>query len=235
MQRYDRQRQPDQRLVSVTLVCIVVGIITVGIALVSQQFLLAGSTRANENPIGIPVPEMDVQVGGVTTNRSDDSDAVNESDEPSGPQPMTSPARLSIPRLDVDADIEHVGYTDDGRMDVPENWEDVAWFQYGFFPGAPGNSVMAGHLDSTTGPAVFAYLHQMEVGDQIHVTGDDGETLTFQVTEVESVLAEEAPLDRVFGPSDTPKLNLITCEGHFDESIEDYDHRLIVYTELVES
>lgn len=235
MQRHDQQRQPDQRLISVTLVCFVVGLITVGIALVSQQFLLAGSTRANENPIGIPVPEMDVQVGGVTTDRPDEAGTGDELDEPVGPQQITSPSTLSIPRLDVDAEIEHVGYTDDGRMDAPENWEDVAWFQYGYFPGAPGNSVIAGHLDSDTGPAIFANLHLLEVGDEVQVTGRDGESLTFQVIEVESVLAEEAPLDRVFGPSDTPNLNLITCEGAFDQTAEDYDHRLIVYTELVES
>ncbi len=234
MQRSDQRPQPNQRLVSVTLVCFVVGMITVGIAMVSQQFLLAGSTSATENPIGIPVPEMDVQVGGATTEQAGDA-ASDDDSAPSDGSIITSPTNLQIPGLDVDADIEHVGYTDDGRMDAPEDWEDVAWFQYGYFPGANGNAVLAGHLDSTTGPAVFAHLHEMEVGDELVVTGHDGETLTFRVTEVETVLAEEAPLDRVFGPSDTPKLNLITCEGHFDESAEDYDHRLIVYTELVES
>jgi LPXTG-site transpeptidase (sortase) family protein len=236
MHQSDQRPQQNQRVFSITLVCLVVGMITVGIAAVSQQFLLAGSTSANESPIGIPVPEIEAQVGGARVDNPDTAAATDDADsDDASDSGHVSPSNLRIPRLDVDADVEHVGWTEDGNMDSPENWEDVAWFQYGYFPGAPGNAVIAGHLDSTTGPAVFAYLHMMEVGDEIYVTGDDGRTLTFQVTEVESVLAEEAPLDRVFGPSDTPKLNLITCEGHYDPDEEDYDHRLIVYTELVDS
>jgi sortase A len=221
---------------SVMLVVFVVGVLTFGIAFVSENFLLGGSdTHPSTLSAGpqLPASDDDDSASASSTQSGDDDDAVAE-DTAATPEPI-SPSRLEIPRLDVDAHVQHVGYTDDGRMDEPDEFEDVAWFQYGFFPGAPGNSVIAGHLDSDTGAAVFAGLYLMEPGDEISVTGEDGEELTFVVTDVERVLAEEAPLDRIFGPSDTPKLNLITCEGHFDPDEEDYDHRLIVYTELVTS
>ncbi len=216
------------------LVCAVVGVVTFGIAFVSQQFLLNDSpTRASQLAAG---PQLPVDSDDDTTAASTTPMSIDDADDgdSSAPEPIM-PSRLQVPKMDVDAHIEHVGYTDDGRMDEPAEWEDVAWFQYGYFPGAPGNAVIAGHLDSDTGPAVFAGLYLLEPGDEVSVTGQDGEVLTFVVTEVEVVDADNAPLDRIFGPSDTPKLNLITCEGHFDPEEEDYDERLVVYTELVDS
>ena len=216
------------------LVCAVVGVVTFGIAFVSQQFLLNDSpTRASQLAAG---PQLPVDSDDDTTAASTTPMSIDDADDgdSSAPEPIM-PSRLQVPKMDVDAHIEHVGYTDDGRMDEPAEWEDVAWFQYGYFPGAPGNAVIAGHLDSDTGPAVFAGLYLLEPGDEVSVTGQDGEILTFVVTEVEVVDADNAPLDRIFGPSDTPKLNLITCEGHFDPEEEDYDERLVVYTELVDS
>ena len=216
------------------LVCAVVGVVTFGIAFVSQQFLLNDSpTRASQLAAG---PQLPVDSDDDTTAASTTPMSIDDADDgdSSAPEPIM-PSRLQVPKMDVDAHIEHVGYTDDGRMDEPAEWEDVAWFQYGYFPGAPGNAVIAGHLDSDTGPAVFAGLYLLEPGDEVSVTGQDGEVLTFVVTDVEVVDADNAPLDRIFGPSDTPKLNLITCEGHFDPEEEDYDERLVVYTELVDS
>ncbi len=216
------------------LVCAVVGVVTFGIAFVSQQFLLNDSpTRASQLAAG---PQLPVDSDDDTTAASTTPMSIDDADDgdSSAPEPIM-PSRLQVPKMEVDAHIEHVGYTDDGRMDEPAEWEDVAWFQYGYFPGAPGNAVIAGHLDSDTGPAVFAGLYLLEPGDEVSVTGQDGEVLTFVVTDVEVVDADNAPLDRIFGPSDTPKLNLITCEGHFDPEEEDYDERLVVYTELVDS
>jgi sortase A len=220
------RRDQLETLTSLSLACFLAGILALGTATVTERFLLGSNTEVSPSPIGIPVPESN------PGSEENVDDGASESVVEATP---IMPSTLRIPALNVDADVEHVGYTDDGRMDAPEAWEDVAWFQYGYLPGAPGNAVMAGHLDSTTGPAVFAQLHRMESGDQIFVTDEDGNELTFEVTDVESVLAEEAPLDRIFGPSSTPQLNLITCEGHFDPDEEDYDHRFIVYSTLADS
>lgn len=214
----------------------IAGMLTFGVALLTNGFLLSTQTtatsgQADRSSLELESDSSEQQIASERVSQADD-DSNQGSGSDSG---SIMPSTLRIPRLSVDTDVEHVGYTDDGRMDAPVEWENVAWFQYGFFPGAKGNSVLAGHLDSDTGPAIFANLHEMQPGDEIFVTGEDGEELTFVVTEVESVLAEEAPLDRIFGDSSERNLNLITCEGHFDPTVEDYDNRLIVYTTLADS
>jgi sortase (surface protein transpeptidase) len=96
-----------------------------------------------------------------------------------------------------------------------------------------GNAVVAGHLDSQTGPAVFYRLGDLQPGDEITVVTHDGEELRFAVTGVESFDANSAPLYNIFGASSSANLNLITCEGSFDPNARQYDKRLVVYSTLV--
>src|SRR6185369_5999302 len=39
------------------------------------------------------------------------------------------PARLSIPKINVDANIEQVGITYKGNMSTPPNYVDVGWYK----------------------------------------------------------------------------------------------------------
>jgi sortase A len=114
-------------------------------------------------------------------------------------------------------------------MGVPSNYIDVAWYELGTRPGMPGNAVIAGHLDSTTGPAVFYQLERLRPGDDIYVTTHSGEEIRFVVEGTEAYHVNDAPLERIFGPSQTPRLNLITCDGTFDWSRREYDQRLVVF------
>lgn len=113
-------------------------------------------------------------------------------------------------------------------MDVPKRWENVAWYKPGYEPGVPGNAVIAGHLDSDTGPAVFWNLKSLTPGDVVSIVNDRGETVRFAVKTSEVYFADDAPLLRIFGPSDTARLNLITCDGAFDKEARKYDRRLVV-------
>lgn len=117
-------------------------------------------------------------------------------------------------------------------MGVPSNYTDVAWYEGGPTPGTPGNAVIAGHLDSTTGPAVFYRLEDLKPGDEIITTTADGLEFRFVVTASETYDVADAPLERIFGNAIRPQLNLITCDGAFDRSIRQYDKRLVVFTEL---
>jgi sortase (surface protein transpeptidase) len=142
---------------------------------------------------------------------------------------VDAPLRLRIPALGVDAAVQWVGVDEQGRMGVPSNYTDVAWYELGTRPGMPGNAVIAGHLDSTTGPAVFYGLERLQPGDELFVTTHSGEELRFVVEGAEAYDANAAPLDRIFGHSNTSRLNLITCDGAFDWSSREYDKRLVVY------
>ncbi|GAJ99979.1 class F sortase [Geomicrobium sp. JCM 19055] len=66
-----------------------------------------------------------------------------------------NPTSISIPTLNIDAPIVEVGQLDNGQMGVPDNGDDVGWYEPGTKPGGIGNAVLAGHVDDRTGPAVF--------------------------------------------------------------------------------
>ncbi|TFD95878.1 class F sortase [Jeotgalibacillus sp. R-1-5s-1] len=147
--------------------------------------------------------------------------------------PLT-PVSLTIPSLEIEAPVIQVGMLENGEMEVPEDVNEVGWFEPGVMPGARGNSVLAGHVDSYRGPAVFFKLKDLKQGDEIIVTGENGETLTFAVTDIQTYPSDGAPIERIFGPSGERNLNLITCTGPFNRDSGQYPDRLVVYTQLVE-
>lgn len=143
------------------------------------------------------------------------------------------PRRLIIPKLKIEANIQQVGLTSGGNMGIPSNHIDTAWFKLGPKPGEQGNAVIAGHLDSRWfSPGVFRNLNQLEAGDEIFVEDMNGEKIRFVVTSKETYFESSAPLEYIFGKTDKTRLNLITCDGAWDQSVKRYDQRLVVFTEL---
>jgi sortase (surface protein transpeptidase) len=134
--------------------------------------------------------------------------------------------------LGIDTAVQWVGVDSEGRMGLPSNYADVAWFEGGPTPGTSGNAVIAGHFDSTTGPAVFFHLRDLSPGDELITLTENGQEHRFVVTELAVYNTAAAPLERIFGPADTPSLNLITCDGIFDRARREYDQRLVVYATL---
>jgi sortase (surface protein transpeptidase) len=157
----------------------------------------------------------------------------------STPDPFTiagRPIHLEVPAIGVDAYIEQVGLTSENAMDTPRGWNNVAWYGRGYRPGEKGNAVIAGHLDTSSGgPAVFWSLHQLTPGDEVIVTYENGDQYRFVVTGSEYYLydAQGPIIDRIFGESLTPDLNLITCDGAWDRGQATYSHRLVVFTTLL--
>ncbi|MBA3531934.1 MAG: sortase [Ardenticatenales bacterium] len=150
--------------------------------------------------------------------------------------PVGQPARLVITKIGVDAQIVHVGQDAQGRMNVPEEVEDIAWYMPGAKPGEAGSAVLSGHFDDyKQDPAVFWRLDELEEGDEILVTDDAGREHRFAVVGKEAYSYNEAPLERIFGFTIRHNLNLITCKGIWDASSQNYDQRLVIYTRLVEA
>jgi LPXTG-site transpeptidase (sortase) family protein len=146
--------------------------------------------------------------------------------------PIT-PYRIRIPALGIDTLVEPVGTTAGGLMDVPGNLWSTAWLRTGVKPGASGQAVIDGHLDSVKGSAIFGDLHRLHQGDRIYVSDANGEELTFGVNALQVLPLDGFPTLRVFGPAKGRFLNLITCAGHFDLTRRTYDHRLVVFAELL--
>lgn len=144
------------------------------------------------------------------------------------------PEKIVIPAIGVEAEVLHLGKTENGEMDVPETIDDVSWFSPGYKPGANGRAVIAGHVDGLNGPAIFWDLAELEAGDEILVDGN-GQQLVFKVYAMESVELELADVQSVFGYRSSPELVLITCSGDYDHDRGTREERLIVYAELVEN
>lgn len=143
------------------------------------------------------------------------------------------PRRLIIPALNVDANVEHVGLDDNGQMDAPARWDDVGWYRLGARPGAWGNAVMAGHLDSKTDMAVFWDLKSLKPGDAVEVVDDAGKHWRFRVRATETYDENNPPpMHQIFGNAWGAHLNLITCGGEWNARTGEYDERLVVYTDL---
>jgi sortase (surface protein transpeptidase) len=144
------------------------------------------------------------------------------------------PDQLTIPRISVAAHIESVTVDKLGNMDVPSRPTNVAWYSRGPAPGEPGDAVIDGHLDWTTGPAVFWDLSRLLPGDEIDVNAQDGSLVRFTVTDLQEVAynAHPAGLFDQTGPS---RLSLITCAGAWDAGTRNYSQRLIVNADLKRS
>ncbi|MCM3885978.1 class F sortase [Frankia sp. R82] len=142
---------------------------------------------------------------------------------------ISDPTRLQIPRLSVDAPVVHLGLAADGTIAVPTAWGDVGWYDRGPAPGGVGPSVLVGHYDSTSGPAVFYRLNRLVVGDRVVVVGASGTSQAFIVDRSEQATKTTFPTERVYGPVARPELRLITCGGAFDFTTHHYLSNLIVY------
>lgn len=150
-------------------------------------------------------------------------------------KPITQPVRLVIPKINVNTAVESVAHDAKGNMDVPKDVANVAWYNPGAKPGQKGKAVLAGHFDDPNGaPAVFYNLDNLEPGDSLEVFDENNKKYIFTVTAKESYPVDEFPIPTVFGESDVPMLNLITCEGTFNKSAATYSHRLVVFSELKE-
>lgn len=140
---------------------------------------------------------------------------------------------INTDRVQVNAPVEYLGKTEDGAMAAPEGWWNVGWYRLGPAPGEPGNAVIAGHLDSESGPAVFWQLRELRIGDVVSVVDDRGNTISFRVTRTQVYYNNNAPIREIFGAADGTYLNLITCDGYFDPAAGIYDRRLVVFTERI--
>ena len=183
-------------------------------------FVLAGCQSGS--PPDATKPEKPKQTETTTSSSSTPSEKVDEE--------AFIPTRITIPTLDVKANIEVVGKDKQGRMDVPKQTDQVAWYKYGAKAGQTGNVVLAGHLDDQEGPAVFYDLAKMKKGQRIEVTGKAGQQVSYVVTNVMSYPVDEAPVGSIFGATVMNKLTLISCIGTFSES-KGYDQRLVVTAE----
>lgn len=153
-------------------------------------------------------------------------------------KPAEQPARLVIPKLKIDTNVQALGITKKGNMAAPDNFTDVSWYKFGTLPGRIGSAVMSGHEDNAVSlDGVFKHLEDLEIGDDVYTVDKSGQTLRFKVTakKVYPYNLSGPELEKIFTAKDKARLNLITCTGEWVQEIKTNDKRLVVFTELVGS
>lgn len=144
----------------------------------------------------------------------------------------SDPVNIVVEKAGINATIEQQNIVN-GVMSNPSGPWVVAWYPQTATLGEQGNVVLAGHVDFwNVGPSVFFNVRDLIEGDQIVLTGENGNTYTYAVDWVETFLMEDLTtggvLEDVTGHTDTRSVTLITCGGEFDYVNGEYLSRMVV-------
>ena len=142
------------------------------------------------------------------------------------------PTRLRIKTIDVDAPLEKLDLDGRGQLNPPKTYTKPGWWRGGIPPGDIGAAVVAGHVDSYTGPAVFYRLHALKSGDIVEIQRG-GVWIRFAVTSVQRYPKDRFPGVKVYKPTPGAELRLITCGGEFDRDRRSYRDNIVVSAILV--
>jgi len=148
---------------------------------------------------------------------------------PAKAQIVPRPTGLVIPAIGVRTKLIRLGLTASGALQVPANVAVAGWYTGSPRPGGTGSAVIAGHIDSVSGPGVFYRLSELTAGDRVYVKRADGTLVEFRVTSVQTYPKDRFPTEDVYGPVPDPELRLITCGGAFDAATDHYLSNIVVY------
>ena len=151
------------------------------------------------------------------------------------PSRGSPPVRVRIPAIGVDSSLARLGLNSDGSIEVPADFNQAGWYDKGPAPGEVGPAVVLGHLDSFTGPAVFARLASLKPGAEILIIRQDGTQLRFVLERVASFSTDAFPTDQVYGVTSGPALRLITCGGNFNVGRGRYSANVVAFASLTQA
>jgi hypothetical protein len=149
--------------------------------------------------------------------------------------PGSPPVRLDIDSIGVHTStFVDLGRGRDGSIEVPRNFAAAGFYTLGPTPGQFGPAVIAGHVDSHEGPAVFYRLGALKAGATVSVGRRDGTTARFVVDRVAAYPKAQFPTTEVYGNTTSrAELRLITCGGSFDDRSGHYVDNVVAFAHLV--
>ena len=160
------------------------------------------------------------------------------------PEPLLEQGsyQMIIDALGVNAQVNTYGLDPNAVPEVPTGpgaADVVAWYNFSAEPGTGSNAVFAGHV-TWFGNAVFRNLEAMANGDEIRLLGADGTQLTYVVSDVFKVDANDPESLQVMRATDEDVITIITCNGTFVDTGDPvyggaYPLRLVVRAALAET
>jgi LPXTG-site transpeptidase (sortase) family protein len=140
------------------------------------------------------------------------------------------PVSIDIPAINVHTTLQQLGLDSAGMLAPPTDLTQAGWYTGSPVPGQNGPSVIAGHVDSFQGPAVFFELKLLKPGDAVTVNLSSGQHVVFSVMLVKEYPKDAFPTADVYGARPDPELRLITCGGAF--AAGHYLDNIVVYADL---
>jgi LPXTG-site transpeptidase (sortase) family protein len=144
---------------------------------------------------------------------------------------------LKIPAIGVDARVLQVGVLSSGALGTPDNVFDTAWYTGSAQPGQPGATLIDGHVSSWTSHGVFYNLHNLKAGDTIQIVKGDNSVVNYVVMKTQVYSAGDVNMQAAITPI-TPSvsgLNLITCTGRVIKGTSNFNQRVVVFAQEVQS
>ncbi|ROO89196.1 sortase family protein [Actinocorallia herbida] len=155
----------------------------------------------------------------------------SEAGAPTSAPKVGDPVRLRIPAVGLSTSLIPLRLDRRHQLIAPRRFDVAGWNRAGPEPGERGAAVIAGHVDSASGPAVFYRLADLTPGTRVYVDTDQGQTVSFTVHHLERHPKTDVP-DSVYRPTAAPELRLITCGGTFDHTRGSYRDNVIVHAAL---
>jgi sortase (surface protein transpeptidase) len=179
-------------------------------------------------PLGPPQPASAAALNSLPDPAAAATDALVK------PLPYAPMSRVRIPEIKVDAPVIDVGRDQDGWITAPppEDPNLAGWYQNGVAPGQRGTSVVVGHVDNETGPAVFYGLGSLKKGEHIEAERYDGRVAVFEIYGIEVFSKSDFPGARVYRDTGRAELRVITCGGDYSKA-GGYDGNVVVFARLV--
>jgi sortase (surface protein transpeptidase) len=146
-----------------------------------------------------------------------------------------APRYLIIPTIGVNAMVENIGLTKSGAIGTPDNVYESAWYRASSKPGTAGATVIDGHVSSWTTSGVFYNLHKLAPGAKIEIERGDGTIVTYQVVGMKTYSYNNVDMSSLLSPINAKKsgLNLITCSGSVIKGTNEFDKRIVVFSEQI--
>jgi len=140
-----------------------------------------------------------------------------------------------VPALDADLPVDPVGVAPDGQMEIPEDAARAGWYRFGPSVGAEaGTAVLAAHSGSFITPyGPLRDLVELEPGDVVEVTREDGHVLRYAVESARLIPKSTIDLAEHFRRDGEHRLVLITCDGVWQEDVQSYTDNTVVTATLV--
>ncbi|MFE4974836.1 class F sortase [Kitasatospora sp. NPDC056651] len=232
---------PDRRPRRVRRVCEALSGALLFVALAGaarNAFLVPGPAPSIPARPAPRTPSSDVATPAPTSNpTSTPTPAPSSGGRPAdahAPLPPSTPLRVGIASIKLDAALLALGSDPKGSPELPPYTmpETAAWLRDTPAPGAVGAAVLAGHVDTPTGPAVFWKLSAVPAGSTVDITRIDGSTATFTVDRVKAFPRSTFPADLVYAPTAAAELRIVTCGGAYDRAHHEYSDNVILFAHL---